>query len=129
MISGASKLAYWTSHYVVDVIMHIIPAVIAVTMIRYLEIDAVDCEYVFGAFCLANPVFIYAISFFFDQDAKASVIVRVFFFVFGGVAPIAIQILEVVNKRTKEIGDELKIYFIYVPVYNLTFGYLSIINR
>jgi len=129
MISGASKIAYWASHYLVDVVMHLIPGLIAVLLAKHLDIDATDCEYLFAAFSFANPVFIYAISFLFEQDAKASVLVRIFFFTFGGVAPIALQVLEVVNKRTKEIGEELKVYFTYVPIYNLTYGYLSIVNR
>lgn len=52
-----------------------------------------------------------------------------FYFAFGGVAPIAMQVLTVVNKETLEIAQYLKRYFIFVPVYNINFGFISITNR
>ena len=58
-----------------------------------MEVDAPDVEHVFFIFSLANPIFVYLISFIFDTDSKASVFVRIFYFALGGVAPIAIQIL------------------------------------
>ena len=69
-----------------------------------LEIDAPDIEELFFTFSLVNPFFVYAISFFFDTDSKASVLIRILYFALGGVAPIAIQVLQVVNNRTIEIG-------------------------
>jgi|LakMenE18May11ns_1017448.scaffolds.fasta_scaffold9928758_2 hypothetical protein len=39
-------------------------------------------------FTVANPLFIYAISLVFDNDAKASVLIRVSYFALGGVAPL-----------------------------------------
>lgn len=90
MVSGATTLAYWTSQYLVDIVFHMIPAVVAKASIIAFEIDAPQCEVVFFYFALVNPVFIYAVSFLFDTDSKASVLVRVFYFVLGGLAPIAI---------------------------------------
>ena len=54
------------------------------------EIDAPDIEHLFFTFSLVNPLFVYSISFLFDTDSKASVLVRVLYFALGGVAPIAI---------------------------------------
>ena len=65
-----------------------------------MEVDAPDVEHVFFIFSLTNPIFVYLISFIFDTDSKASVFVRIFYFALGGVAPIAIQILQVVNPKT-----------------------------
>lgn len=93
MVSGASKLAYWTSHFFFDFLYHLCIAQVARLSIHVSEIDAPDIEYVFLAFSVVNPLFVYALSFVFDSDAKASVIVRILYFALGGVAPIAIQIL------------------------------------
>ena len=37
--------------------------------------------------------------------------IRILYFSFGGVAPIAIQVLQVVNNETKDIGEILTKYF------------------
>ena len=129
MVSGASKLAYWSSHFFVDFTYHYFIAIIARLSIHYLEIDAPDIEYLLLAFSLVNPFFVYALSFFFDTDSKASVLIRILYFALGGVAPIAIQVLQVVNKTTIEIGEMLAEYFYPWPIYNMNLAYLSIINR
>ena len=129
MVSGASKLAYWASNFFVDFIYHQMIAQIARASIHYMGIDVPDVEYVFLAFSLVNPFFVYGLSFLFDTDAKASVIVRILYFVLGAVAPIAIQVLSVVNPRTREIGEYLAEYFINWPMFNLNHGYLSIKHR
>ena len=59
----------------------------------------------------------------------ASIFARVFYFAFGAVAPIAAQILDLVNKDTIAVGQVLQSYFVYVPIYNLNMGYIRIINR
>ena len=40
IISGGSKLAYWISHFVVDVITHAIPACITCYSIKVFNVDA-----------------------------------------------------------------------------------------
>ena len=92
-------------------------------------IDAPDVETLFFNFAIVNPLFVYAASFLFDTDQKASVVVRIFYFALGGVAPIAIMVLQVVNDRTVEIGHQLTQYFYQWPIYNLNLAFLSIINR
>ena len=129
MVSGASKLAYWSSHYFVDFLNHYAIAYFAKRSILYLRISAPKVEAVLMAFSLTNPIFIYALSFLFDTDSKASVIVRILYFAFGGVAPIAVIVLAVVNKETVVIGNMLAQYFYFWPVYNLNEGYLSIRHR
>ena len=90
MVSGASKLAYWSSHFFVDFLYHQLIAVVTRLSVHLCEIDAPDIEHLFFTFSLVNPVFVYAISFLFDTDSKASVLVRVLYFALGGVAPIAV---------------------------------------
>ena len=97
--------------------------------IKVCNIDAVDFDQILLLFAVVNPCFVYSMTFFFETDSKASVLIRIMFFVLGGVAPIAIQILRVVNPRTNQIGEMLKPYFVPWPIYNLTMSYISIINR
>jgi hypothetical protein len=54
----------------------------------YYKIDSLDVWWAFAVFCIANPIFIYAVSLLFDNDAKASVLVRVSYFGLGSVAPL-----------------------------------------
>ena len=93
MVSGASKLAYWASNFFVDFLYHLLIAQVARLSIHLSGIDAPDVEEIFFVFSIVNPVFIYALSFISDSDAKASVLVRILYFALGGVAPIAIQVL------------------------------------
>ena len=89
MVSGANKLAYWTSNYIVDIISHCLPGIVAKLCVIYLEMDVPQCEVVFLVFALVNPPFVYALSFMFDSDANASIIVRILYFLLGGAGPIA----------------------------------------
>jgi hypothetical protein len=77
----------------------------------------------------ANPAFIYAFSFLFDKDESGSLVIKMLYFIFGIIAPITISILQVVNKSTQDVAEILKWFFYPLPVYSLTFGYMSIANR
>ena len=93
MVSGASKFAYWASNFFVDFLYHILIAMVALLSIQRHEIDAPKIEELFFSFSVVNPLFIYAVSFLINSDSQASVIIRIFYFALGGVAPIAIQVL------------------------------------
>jgi hypothetical protein len=90
MVSGASKLPYWAANFFVDFLYHQLIGLVGRISIHYLEIDAPDIEHLFFTFSIVNPLFVYALSFLFDTDTKASVVVRIVYFALGGVAPIAI---------------------------------------
>jgi len=93
MVSGTSKKAYWTANYIVDVIIHLLPAGVALACISHLEIDAPESWQIFVWFALTNPLFVYAISFCFDSDGTASILIRIVYFILGALGPIAIQVL------------------------------------
>jgi hypothetical protein len=76
-----------------------------------------------------NPLFLYTVSFFFENDAKASIFIRILYFAIGGIAPIAMQILNIINRQTIEWGLYFKPYFYHFPIYNLAIGYIGIQNR
>jgi hypothetical protein len=129
VISGGSKVAYWLSHYIVDVLTHAIPAVLTIYSIGVFEVNAPNVESLFIGFCLANPLFVYSLNFFFTNDSIASIFIRVFYFAFGGVAPIAMQVLMIISKHTIVVGNYLKWFFTFVPIFNLNHGYISINSR
>ena len=129
MLSGGSKISYWLANYIVDVMFHSVPAIVSIFMISYLELDVPEGWRLFIHFTFINPLCIYAMSFFFSDTGKASVVIRVFYFFFGAVCPVAVQILRVVNRECIEIAAKWSPYFVYIPIYDLNMGYLSILNR
>jgi hypothetical protein len=130
MVSGATLSSYWIANYIVDFCTHIIPGIIAKMCIVYLEIDAPKFEILVFWFALANPLCIYILSFIFDSDGKASILIRVFYIVIGGAAPITMQILNIFNSETKmRWAPMLQKFFIYAPVYNFNYAYLKNVNR
>ena len=91
----------------VDICTHAIPAMVACTCTKLLKIDVPQIETIFTWFVLTNPLFVYAISFLFANDSMASIFSRVFYFAFGAVAPVAAQILDLINKDTIAVGQYL----------------------
>lgn len=84
----------------------------------------------FVFFCVANPVFIYMLSLLFDNDAKASVLIRVSYFGLGSVAPLIQRVLYVIdNPRCWYWADWLKRYYVWAPIFNLCDAYISITNK
>jgi hypothetical protein len=90
MLSGADRKIYWLSHYIIDVITHMIPSIVTIVSCNYFGQKVPQIEYLFMLFCLVNPLFLYFVSFFFDTDAKACIFIRILYFALGGIAPIAI---------------------------------------
>ena len=107
MISGASKFAYWMSNYIIDTSFHIIYAIVGILTINVLDMDVPEAHRLMLNFAFINPLFVYALSFLFDSDSKASVVIRVIYFAMGGCAPIASQVLQVINRECIEIGEWL----------------------
>ena len=108
---------------------HALPAMLTLYTIDIFEVNAPRVNIIFLAFCLANPLFVYSMNFFFNNDSIASIFIRVFYFAFGGVAPIAMQVLMTISRQTIAVGKYLKYYFTLVPIFNLNNGYISINSR
>lgn len=90
ILSGCNVYAYWAAQYTKDLIMHGIPSLFSLIIVHKYEIDVPDCETHFLFFCLANPLFLYSISFLFDTDSKGSILVRMFYFTMGAIMPLTI---------------------------------------
>ena len=93
LVSGSSLMAYWLGHYLADILFQSIPAVVGIIGVHAFGLDIPDIAYLFGAIVLVNPAFLYFFSFFFDKDETGSLVIKMFYFVFGIIAPIAISIL------------------------------------
>jgi len=97
--------------------------------IHKFNVDAPEVDIVLQYFTFANPLFIYAISFLFDTDFKASIFIRIFYITFGGLAPISVKIMEVLNPKTMRVAHWFDSYFNFWPIYNFNHAYLSITQR
>jgi hypothetical protein len=105
------------------------PALVGIGGIHWFNIDVPKVQYIFLIVVFANPAFIYAFSFLFEKDESGSLVIKMLYFLFGLIAPITISILQVVNPATQNVASILKWFFYPLPVYSLTFGYMSISNR
>ena len=57
--------------------------------LNLLDVESPSVGVIFAAFCLTNPIFVYSMQTFFSNDGQASIFIRVFYFAFGAVGPIA----------------------------------------
>lgn len=128
IVSGASLSAYWLGNYISDIIFQAIPASVAIIGIHAFDIEIPGVEILFLIVIFANPAFIYFFSFLFDKDEAGSLSIKMLYFIMGIIAPIAVSVLEVVNSDTKEVAQVLRWVFYPIPVFSLTYGYISISN-
>jgi len=93
MVSGSSLTAYWLGHYLGDIVFQMIPSVVAVLGIYAFDLDVKPSWVLFAINTLANPPFIYFLSFFFEKDEAGSSFVKLIYLGVGIIAPIAVSIL------------------------------------
>jgi NhaP-type Na+/H+ and K+/H+ antiporter len=104
-----------------------VPSCVLLLCQHFYEIQIPGLWWAFALFCVANPVFIYALSLLFDNDAKASVLIRVSYFGLGSVAPLVQRVLYVINNpECWEWADWLKQFYVWAPIFNLCDVYISI---
>lgn len=127
MVSGCSVLAYWVGNYIADILFQAMPSVVAILGIHYFDISVPDVEYLFLITIFANPAFIYFFSFLCDKDETGSLLIKLVYFVIGIIGPIAISVLQVIPK-TMDTANYLRWFFYPIPIYSLSFGYISIAN-
>ena len=101
MVSGGSLKAYWLSHYIGDVIFQLIPILVAIASYLIVGTDLPYGWLFFLLFLVANPPFIYFLSFFFDKDSAGGTFVAIFFLAVGWIGAIAIGILQVIPSTIK----------------------------
>ena len=128
MVSGSSKIAYWLGNYLGDIIFQALPAIVGIIGVHAFGLDLPEVEWLFTVMIFANPAFIYFLSFLFEKDDSGSLAIKLVYFVFGVIAPIAISILQVIDK-TKDVAKILKWFFYVSPIYCLTYGFMSVAQR
>jgi ATP-binding cassette subfamily A (ABC1) protein 3 len=128
MVSGSSLPAYWLSNYLADVIFHSFGAVVALLGIYLFDVVVPEVYHLFGLIIFANPVFIYFVSFFFDKDESGSLAINIIFFIFGIIAPISLTVLQIISVDMYNASQSLRWLFFPIPIFSLTYGYISIIN-
>lgn len=94
---------------------------------HHFKIVAPDFHIPILFFCVCNPIFIYAISLLFDNESKASVIIRVSYFALGSVAPLVQRVLYAIdNSIVWRWADYLKRYYVWAPIFNLADAYVAL---
>ena len=85
--------AYWLSHYISDVMFSSITCLVAIIGMNFFNLDLPKVWILFVVNLFANPVFVYAVSFFFERDEAGSLAIKGIYFIFGTIVPVAISIL------------------------------------
>mmetsp|Transcript_18312 Transcript_18312/g.28136 ORF Transcript_18312/g.28136 Transcript_18312/m.28136 type:complete len:317 (+) Transcript_18312:1175-2125(+) len=129
MVSGSSVAAYWISNYIADILFQLVPVGVAVAGIHIYDIDAPKVEWLFALLIFSNPAFIYAFSFFFSKDENGSLFMKIVYFCFGIIAPITVAILQIMGKEPYHASEVLRWFFMPVPIFAMTSGFISISNR
>lgn len=128
MISGSSLFAYWMGHYLSDIIFQSVPAITGLIFVKIFDIDVPGVWYLFVLIVLANPVFIYAFSFLFSKDESGSFVIKIIYFCFGIIAPLAQSFLQI-SPTTIDISKVLRWFFYPFPIYDLCFGFMVLSQK
>ncbi|KAL4478578.1 hypothetical protein ABPG74_006813 [Tetrahymena malaccensis] len=135
LVSGVSLYTYWFSNYLVDFIKHIIPAVFSILMIIAYDISSFTDSSCLGAISLMVFLygwsiipFSYFTSFVFGDYGNAQVSSFFINFLFGGIMPMIIFILRIIES-TESAGIALGWIFRIIPSFSFGYGIMNIGNR
>jgi hypothetical protein len=140
MISGVNICAYWTSNYLWDLCMYVLPFLLTLLLIQLFDVSVLtggNCsafctETPFGAtavlfalFGLAIIPFSYCMSFAFRQAAKAQVIAVLVAFMTGLILIIAAVVMQQIDS-TCDINSKLLFAYRLFPLFSLGKGLLNL---
>lgn len=128
MVSGSSVVAYWAGNYIADVVFQSIPALVGLLFVGIFEIDVPSVWVLFLLTTFANPVFLYAFSFFFKNEASASFMIKILYFSLGIIAPLAMSFLQL-SASTADLARTLRWVFLPFPIYDLCFGFMVLSQK
>ncbi|KAL4489354.1 hypothetical protein ABPG72_019009 [Tetrahymena utriculariae] len=135
LVSGVSLYTYWFSNYLVDFIKHIIPAVFSILMILAYDISSFTESSCLGAISLMVFLygwsiipFSYLTSFVFGDYGNAQISSFFINFLFGGIMPMVIFILRIIES-TETAGIALGWIFRIIPSFSFGYGIMNIGNR
>lgn len=127
-MSGGSLTAYWLANYIADIFFHTLAATLAVFGSYMFSIGIEGIYQLFILLVFANPLFLYFLTFFFETEEGGSFAINIIYFLFGIIGPISISVLQVVSQDLFNTAQNLRWFFYPVPIFSLTYGYMSIIN-
>jgi hypothetical protein len=125
MVSGSSVFAYWAGNYVADIFIQAIPAIVGLIFVQVFNITVPQVWLLFLLIVLANPVFVYALSFMFAKEDAGSFAIKLLYMTFGFVAPFAMSFLQIFPS-TEETAKVLRWIFMLLPIYDLCHGFMMI---
>ena len=128
ILSGTSLNAYWLSHYLCDIIFQAIPSIFAIIGIFAFNLQADQVQYLFLLMILANPVFIYFLSFLFEKEETGSLIIKIIYFLIGVIVPIVLSVLQIFLQKYAYLASFYRWFFFPFPIFSLIFGFISISN-
>jgi hypothetical protein len=116
-------------NYISDILNQGLLSIIAIVCIHAFGLEIPKVEALFAVATLANPPFIYFMSFIFKKEEAGSLFMKLLHFIFGLVAPIAFVILPFVSEKGNDIYEVLRWICYPFPIFSLIFGYINIGNR
>jgi ATP-binding cassette subfamily A (ABC1) protein 3 len=125
IISGMSKLSYWSANYSFDLIKAYFPTLVA---IAFLYIYSLELDYAWlliFLFPLAIVPYTYVTSFLFSDEVSAQNFTLMHTFLIGGMAPIGVFVLRIIED-TSDIGDALAWLPRIIPAYCTCGGIVTI---
>lgn len=125
MVSGSSVVAYWAGNYVADVVIQSVPAIVGLIFVKVFNITVPQVWVLFVGVTLANPVFVYALSFLFAKEDAGSFAIKLLYMTFGFVAPFAMSFLQIFPS-TEATARVLRWFFMLLPIYDLCHGFMMI---
>ena len=93
MISGVSKLGYWASNMISDIIKVYIPILLTLFLQWAFKIEIAGVWVHFMLYPWAIVPFTYVTSFFFTGDSVAQIMTLFVHFMAGGILPLVVYIL------------------------------------
>jgi hypothetical protein len=93
MISGSSMTAYWLGHYIADVCICSLLSAVSIAAYHGFGIKLPNGWALFIVMIFSNPAFIYFFSFLMPTEESGSLAIKIIYFLFGIIAPIAVSVL------------------------------------
>jgi hypothetical protein len=116
-------------NYIADILNQGLLSVIAIVCIHAFGLEIPKVEALFAVATMANPPFVYFMSFVFKKEEAGSLFMKMVHFIFGLIAPIAFVILPFVSEKGEDIYEVLRWFCYPLPIFSLIFGYINIGNR
>ncbi|EAR97153.2 ABC transporter family protein (macronuclear) [Tetrahymena thermophila SB210] len=135
LVSGVSIFSYWLSNYLIDFVKHIVPAIFSYLMIYAYNIKGFNDSDSIGVLVMLLFLygwsvipFTYVSGFLFADYGNAQVAAFFINFFCGGIIPLIIAILRIIDS-TRNAGIYVGWILRIIPSFSFGYGVLNIGNR